>query len=328
MGVLRGPIWRPGGLVLGMSFDTAMSINFTPRDIFLHFRCLDGSPLETEERLFLREIGAPTLYYRQTARKTQIKQGKSDVSQAQADVVKNLCSWKIVQGWIMDCDSVHNHSGVAADTVDLEGPSLLVDVYKWRLVRPDSLLRYAALSYVWGPGQGGLKCTTKTLEGMMKDNALRSDRYTPSTIKDAMEVCRRLALQYIWVDRLCIVQDDDGLREYEIRRMAGIYSIAVLTIAAVDGKSAQSGLCGVSKRMRKPQVSAAFDGLEVFDVLPGYQHSVPDSPWSSRGWTYQEMCLSKRLLLFTEHQIFFRCASHICYEDPSVGSYGTHGWPP
>ena len=327
-GSIERPIWRPGGLLLGMSFGIPTSIDFAPRDIFLHFRCLDGSPLETEERFFLREIEAPTRYHRQTARKARIKQGSSDVSQAQADIVKSLCSWKIVQGWLTDCNTLHNHLVVTNDTVDLEGPSLLVDVHKWCLVRPDSLSRYAALSYVWGPGQGGLKCTFTMLEGMMKDNALRSDRYTPLTIKDAMEVCRRLNLQYLWVDRLCIVQDDDELREYEIRRMAGIYSNAVLTIAAVDGKSAQSGLCGVSKRTRRPQVSAAFDGLEVFDVLPSYQQSVPHSPWSSRGWTYQEMCLSNRLLLFTEHQVFFRCASRICYEDPSVGSYGTHEWPP
>lgn len=109
--------------------------------------------------------------------------------------------------------------------------------------------------------------------------------------------------------------------------MGDIYSGAVLTIAAVGGTSAHSGLCGVSVRVRTQQTAGSFDGLEAFDILPGYDSCMKKSPWNDRGWTYQESCLSKRLLLFTEHQVFFRCESHLCFEDPSVGSYGLREWP-
>ena len=43
--------------------------------------------------------------------------------------------------------------------------------------------------------------------------------------------------------------------------------------------------------------------------------SISKSKWSSRGWTYQEKILSKRLLIFTPYQTFFQCGQAIFYED-------------
>ena len=43
--------------------------------------------------------------------------------------------------------------------------------------------------------------------------------------------------------------------------------------------------------------------------------SVSNSKWSSRGWTYQEKILSKRLLIFTPYQTFFQCGQAIFFED-------------
>jgi hypothetical protein len=293
----------------------------------VHFRCLDASPLESEERLFKGKVEVPTEYRRHKSRKAQPKTVQPVVSQAPADIVKEYCTWKVIKGWIADCVSLHSHSTAVENSVGDGRPSLLVDIQDRCLIHTKPTFLYAALSYVWGPSVGLLQCTRAKLKALMNKNALRGGGYTPLTIRDSMEVCRKLNLRYIWIDRLCIVQDDDELREHEIGRMAEIYSNAVVTIAAVDGQTSHSGLCGVSQRKREAQISAIFDGLEAFDILPTYQQSVPNSAWSSRGWTYQEMCLSRRMLLFTEHQVFFRCASHICYEDPSVGSYGIHEWP-
>ena len=159
----------------------------------------------------------------------------------------------------------------------------------------------------------------------MRDNALLHQN-APLTVKDALQVCRRPWIPYLWVDSLCIIQDDPKFRDAEISRMGEIYSGSELTIVAVDGTSAHSGLSGVTVRSRKPQLSGHLDGLGALEILPGYQTSVMGSPWFKRRWTYQELCLSKRLLLFAEQQVFLRCASQISYEDPSIGSYGLREW--
>lgn len=54
----------------------------------------------------------------------------------------------------------------------------------------------------------------------------------PSTFQDAITVTRRLGIAYIWIDSLCIVQDDAQDWEREAAKMALIFESAYLTIAA------------------------------------------------------------------------------------------------
>lgn len=35
--------------------------------------------------------------------------------------------------------------------------------------------------------------------------------------------------------------------------------------------------------------------------------SIKQSKWATRGWTYQEGCLSRRRLIFTEKEVLFLC---------------------
>lgn len=66
--------------------------------------------------------------------------------------------------------------------------------------------RYLALSHCWGdPGRHPLKTTRANL----KDHASGiSISGLPRTFRDAITVCNRLSVQYLWIDCLCIVQDD------------------------------------------------------------------------------------------------------------------------
>ena len=63
------------------------------------------------------------------------------------------------------------------------------------------------------------------------------------------------------------------------------------------------------------QHEAEILGLDLITVQRPYLASVSKSKWSSRGWTYQEKILSKRLLIFTPYQTFFQCGQAIFYED-------------
>jgi hypothetical protein len=62
----------------------------------------------------------------------------------------------------------------------------------------------------------------------------------PKTFRDAIIISRNLGIEYMWIDSLCIVQDDPRDWELEAAKMGEIYSNAFLVIAAsssVDGDS-------------------------------------------------------------------------------------------
>jgi hypothetical protein len=48
----------------------------------------------------------------------------------------------------------------------------------------------------------------------------------PRTFQDAIQVTRELGIKYIWIDSLCIIQDDPVGWEQESKRMHGIYASA------------------------------------------------------------------------------------------------------
>jgi hypothetical protein len=334
-----GKVNRPGGLNLSLCFQNKPSTFTGSEGVFLHFRCLDESTLSRDDQgeystiktsqlpdwlasFMYHEVEFPTGYSRKQQHKVPSGKDKPPAVALRADTVQPRCNWSVIKGLLHDCLALHKHRNYHTF---LGAPCLLIDTHRRCVVNASPGFVYAALSYVWGPDHRLLKCTKSTKERLMRDKSLLHHNI-PLTITDAIEVCCKLGLQYLWVDSLCIVQDDPSLRDTEIRRMGDIYSGAFLTIAAVDGTSAHSGLCGVSARVRTQQTAGAFDGLEAFEILPGYESCVIKSPWNDRGWTYQESCLSKRLLLFTEHQVFLRCESHLCFEDPSVGSYGLREW--
>ncbi|KAK7512484.1 heterokaryon incompatibility protein-domain-containing protein [Phyllosticta citriasiana] len=121
----------------------------------------------------------------------------------------------------------------------------------------------------------------------------------PATIRDSMTACRYLGIGYLWADRLCIVQDDDdvdGEKQIQINNMGRINNHASVVLGAVEGKDAESGLRGVSKSLPR-----TTNGMFYFK-----DHAVVmESKWANRGWAYQEAILSRRLMMFTSHRVFF-----------------------
>lgn len=92
-----------------------------------------------------------------------------------------------------------------------------------------------------------------------------------------------------------------------INQMDRIYSSAYLTIVAAAGEDVHAGLPGVSRSHRR-QLQEAHVGDTHFVQLPrpGLT-TIKSSHWDSRGWTFQECCLSGRRLIFTEDQTLFLC---------------------
>lgn len=199
---------------------------------------------------------------------------------------------------------------------DLPPDFTLIDVRRKCIVRAPKNPKFAALSYVWGECQRPTVETRKSnLKALRKPGSLAPDSL-PKTISDAMTVCQELDTPYLWVDRLCIVQDESTQKHDQIGAMDAIYSSAFFTICEAAGTNSDHGLSGVSTTTKQffwPYLQ--LGRLRLLPLLPNINWSIARSVWNSRGWTYQEAILSERLLVFTPWQMFFRYGGTVLSED-------------
>jgi hypothetical protein len=182
---------------------------------------------------------------------------------------------------------------------------------------------YAALSYCWG-GSQAVTTTIKTLP--VHTQGLKFSSLS-QTIQDAILVVSRLGEQYLWVDALCIVQDDPQDKMLEITKMDQYYKNAHITIIAGNAKAADDGFL----HPRNPFIPSctipylAPDGrqgsLKVSHRVVrdhsqresslGQPHesrpSLIKDPISRRAWTFQESILSPRKLFFGLRHIEWHC---------------------
>ncbi|KAF2107750.1 heterokaryon incompatibility protein-domain-containing protein, partial [Lophiotrema nucula] len=162
----------------------------------------------------------------------------------------------------------------------------VIDVQKNEIVIAPKECAYVALSYVWGGIDSYLsrKCN-KSRDILTEDEIIPIRRKRlPKTIRDAMRVTEMIGERYLWVDALCIVQDDDVEKARTFAVMNHIYRNALLTIAAADGKNADVGLIGLDPGSRHIQsVVGSVDNIFLTLQEPAPELAV--SPWASRAWT-------------------------------------------
>ncbi|KAI4231922.1 MAG: hypothetical protein L6R40_007577 [Gallowayella cf. fulva] len=184
----------------------------------------------------------------------------------------------------------------------------LIDVMNNCIVDFHHEYDYVALSYVWG-GVATLQNKKAIRKELTKAGALtRRSHKLPNTIKDAIELTDNLGERYLWVDSLCIIQDDDEDKALQIAAMDLIYSSAILTIAAASGASADTGLPGMSARPRdfERHIEKA-QGVYLANRPTIFSNAVNDSTWNSRAWTLQERVVSTRVLYVGAQRCFFTC---------------------
>ena len=67
------------------------------------------------------------------------------------------------------------------------------------------------------------------------------------TSQDAITLTRQLNIQYIWIDSLCVIQDDESDWPTEATKMAGIYANTELVISAASSSDGTGGLFNTRK---------------------------------------------------------------------------------
>ncbi|KAF1985893.1 HET-domain-containing protein [Aulographum hederae CBS 113979] len=228
----------------------------------------------------------------------------------------------LVSTWLSLCDSNIDHICGPNQTEIFDG-FRLVDVRSRCIdIKPKST-GYIALSYVWGTSQR-FDLQQANLKALQTPGSLSDENAAlPLVIRDAMLITEKIGLQYIWIDALCIVQDSPQDKTLQINKMDSIYSGASLTIVAAAGKDATAGLPGARHGQRKlglPQLIVCFDDMQLIATTQ-CGDSIPSSVWDTRGWTFQEKMLSRRLLYFCEDQVFYRCTTKRYQEDTILETF-------
>lgn len=172
---------------------------------------------------------------------------------------------------------------------------------------------FVALSYCWGGDQ--IMVTTKENVEEMKREI--NYNHLPATIQDAVDTTEALGIDYLWVDALCIIQDDPDGKLDEISRMSDIYTEATVTLLASRAADARSGFLGRRKIIPDldvlwlyPTVRFPFRrpdsvlGTVTLMPIPIMQHQ---EPLDTRAWTLQERLLSPRVLEYGTNQTRWNC---------------------
>ncbi|WDK23165.1 heterokaryon incompatibility protein [Colletotrichum graminicola] len=185
---------------------------------------------------------------------------------------------------------------------------------------------YVALSYVWGADPGAYTTRTENVMLHRTHGGLEEVlQKLPRAIQDAIDLARRLGFRYIWVDRLCIVQNSARSWKLNAYNMDLIYGNAALTICAADGDAGR-GLCAMRPATRNTQQVKGLVGprLELMVTRPPEMY-IRASEWNERAWTFQERLLSRRCLIFTNGRVYFQCRSTGMSED-IFGDQRGAGW--
>ena len=133
----------------------------------------------------------------------------------------------------------------------------------------------------------------------------------PKTLRDAVIVCRAIGIHWLWVDVLCIIQDDQRDKVEQIMTMDDVYRNAAITIIAATSLGSDEGfLSDTFNSARLPFQSfrcKTSEGGEGLMHLIRKPDETPRFPIENRGWTMQERLLSTRLLVFHTGRIDWVC---------------------
>ncbi|KEY64209.1 hypothetical protein S7711_03498 [Stachybotrys chartarum IBT 7711] len=229
--------------------------------------------------------------------------------------------------WMSDCVNGHD---TCKPSLAGSLPKRVLDVAgnTVRLVETDGQSEdYLALSHCWGDSRPPCLTVQATLARNMREIPWET---MPNTFRHAIEVTRDLGFRYVWIDCICIIQDDADDWRVEASKMASIYQNAYLTLCAASARSDDGGLWPAEAVAFSQAVHIEHAGM-TYTVY--YRHRdntsaahfswVGESEWStvkefcpvvSRGWTFQERLLSPRLLYFSQGEILWECGERTACE--------------
>lgn len=192
-----------------------------------------------------------------------------------------------------------------------------------------SELKYIALSYRWPqdfPAEA--KLSRDNLRDQME--GLDTSKL-PQIFNDVFQVAVRMSIKYVWIDSLCIIQDDTEDWNREAALMAQIYRYAEFTVAAdippinPDLGLFRHGDPSDCLSVTLPGIQPDWADQELVFMKP-QEVAYRESPLVSRGWCFQERQISRRIVHYTENQVLWECRALQASESSPYCRPGADGW--
>ncbi|RBR27043.1 uncharacterized protein FIESC28_00115 [Fusarium coffeatum] len=230
----------------------------------------------------------------------------------------------VAAGWLRDCEKNHTvchppKTRLPSRILDLDG---LKDPSKIRLLETrdkESYDSYVTLSYCWGSDPSfHVRTTHATMSEHLDSIDVDS---LPRTYKDAIKITRHLGIRYLWIDSLCICQDDVDDWARESAAMQQVYAGAYMSIAADNAAGSEQGFLKRPGRKYVPVTLNNEQSVYAFQIPPAKASharawmTFHNEPLTTRGWATQERLLPYRALHFGNDQMFFECNCHFLSED-------------
>lgn len=243
-------------------------------------------------------------------------------------------SMELARLWIQTCRDTHDKCASYCGNVVPQLPTRVLDVGQPGSSSDPSLYlshgqtgSYVALSHCWGKSQP-IITTSSNLVKMQQSIPFAS---LSRTFQDAIITTKALGERYLWIDSLCIIQDDREDWDIESSRMGDIYRHAVCTISAVKSADGNGG-CFAARdpRVHRPiylrvnginsQKAAENGELDPNETMwYPYRWVRPTGPLYQRAWVFQEQALSGRSISFTAESVHWTCLTTTASECRPVG---------
>ncbi|KAG4433303.1 hypothetical protein IFR05_011223 [Cadophora sp. M221] len=245
--------------------------------------------------------------------------------------------YETAQNWLRACTSHSKCNETVSGSIrinpyDAPFPTRVIEI-----VREDDRQRlylrhtdglhgaYITLTHRWNEFTGQCITTTSNIEGRLLGEDFEQ---LPQLFQDAFTIAEKLGITFIWIDSICIIQQGDDYVDWrrEAPKMAQYYQFSVFTLAGTaedmtDGllqPYAKDAIPWSSKLVRLPyrdKSHAVAGNFYCFRRRLPVVEDYMDQVWSSilfrRGWILQEWLLSKRLLWYTPHGLFFECQQEL-----------------
>ena len=230
-----------------------------------------------------------------------------------------------IQEWLKECEGTHDECkqewshASSFRLIEVSPPGLSSPRIVDSPIVVGNELRYATLSYCWGVSPP-VTTTRASLKAFQE--ALPFDVLAP-THREAIQITRALEIPYLWIDALCIVQDDPHDWEIEAQRMHAIYLNSTVTIAASEADTSSGGCFADSpahnsasngRRMYVRMLSDKGDTEKLVHIICRPRGDVYTSALNKRGWVLQQSVLSRRIVHVVNSELQWRCRSKICWE--------------
>lgn len=233
----------------------------------------------------------------------------------------DMC-FDLVQSWLAACSMHEQCAGMTPALM----PKRVIEIPEDAAERPRLLVtngeleQYVVLSHCWGRADAA---------GKLKDSLIPEYQQgldldiLPQNIQDAVYITRRLGFRYLWIDALCISQDNPEEGAEEKAKLPLYYGQAALMISASTATDADSGIL-TARHVPMSPIMGRDRKFGLRQRILRWKNDIEYTHLATQGWAAQERMLAPRIVHYTRRQMVWECAAGLSFEASGIddGRFG------